>query len=188
VENPHITPYFPFQDCEWKGCYRHPSEAKVQSHPSIMLKRIAVCICGVGTVLVARLFGRFKHLAPPQANWSAFHGVLLAVGILAIIISLVPAALVRKVRLAFTDERRFPTAFVGGFAAIGFAAALILALIPVTRNPSMTAFYCVCPACIATATVDPSFATVICVLAPLNAAIFGAFGGVLGAVLRLCRG
>jgi hypothetical protein len=153
-----------------------------------MLKRIAVCICGVSTVLVARLFGRFKHLAPAQANWSAFHGVLLAVGILAIIISLIPAALVRKIRLTFTEERRFSTVLLVGFAAIGFAAALLLPLIPVTLNPSITAVYSVCPACIATATVDPSFATVICVLAPVNAAIWGGFGGVLGAVLRFFRG
>src|SRR5690349_19623149 len=112
-----------------------------------MLKRIAVCICGIITVLVARVFSRFEQFAPAKANWSAFHAVLLTVGILAIIISLVPTVFVRMVRLAFTDERRLSTAFVGGFAAIGFAAALLLALIPVTLNPSMTAVYCACPAC-----------------------------------------
>jgi ribose/xylose/arabinose/galactoside ABC-type transport system permease subunit len=148
---------------------------------------MALSICGAITVLVARLFGSFKQLAPGQANWSAFSGVLLAVGILAIIVSLVPASFIRKVRPGFTDERRFSIVFLVAFAAVGFAAAVSFALVPVTLSPSMTAVYSVCPACVTTATVDPSLATVVFLLAPVNAAVFGAFGGVIGALLQVIR-
>lgn len=152
-----------------------------------MLKRIAVFICGAITVQVARLFGSFKHFAPSQANWSGFHVVLLGVGIVAILVSVVPASFIRKVRPEFVEERRFSTVLLVAFAAIGFVAAVSFALIPVTLNPSMTGIYSVCPACIATATVDPSLTAVVCILAPVNAAVFGAFGGMLGAFLGLIR-
>jgi hypothetical protein len=38
----------------------------------------------------------------------------------------------------------------------------------------------VCPACVATITVDPSFGAVALVLAPMNAAVYGSFGALLG--------
>jgi hypothetical protein len=138
-----------------------------------MLKRIGLCVCGVTTLQVSWLFGSFKHIAPDEANWLLFHAVLLAVGILAILVSLVPSSLVRKVRPEFTDEGRFSVLFLLGFAALGFAVTVTLGLVPVRLSPSVTTLYSVCPACIATATVDPSLAATICVLAPVNAAVLG---------------
>jgi hypothetical protein len=40
--------------------------------------------------------------------------------------------------------------------------------------------YSLCPACVLTITVDPSLPTILFVLAPLNALVFGAVGGVIG--------
>jgi len=45
--------------------------------------------------------------------------------------------------------------------------------------------YSLCPSCVLTETIDPSLPTALLVLAPLNAFVFGAAGGVIGTAFSI---
>jgi hypothetical protein len=71
------------------------------------------------------------------------------------------------------------------FAAAGLLLVISFTLIPLSFRVPMGLLYSMCPACALTATVDPSLAATIVVLAPLNALVFGAIGGVVGTAVNL---
>ena len=78
------------------------------------------------------------------------------------------------------DRSSIPIKLLGGFAGCAYLLTAGLDYAPVSWHLSPQANFLVCPACVLTITVDPSFGSVLLVLAPLNAAVFGALGAVLG--------
>ncbi len=155
-----------------------------------MIQRIAFFICGVMTALIGRVFGRLERFAPTnEISWSPFSLVLLVVGVLAICISLLPGAWLRRVTSDNTEGRHYlPTRWLVSFAAIGLLLEVIINFIPPqSGHPQMGLLYSLCPACVLTVTVDPSLTTALFALAPLNALVFGAFGGVIGTAVGFLR-
>jgi hypothetical protein len=155
-----------------------------------MLERAAFLICGVMTVLIGRVYWSFQRLAPTNAiSWSLFSVVFFVVGVAAICLALLPRAWVRSVPAEHTEGRRsIPFRFLLTFAAAGLLLVIILSFIPHQSFQVPTGLvYSICPACVLTATVDPSLAAVIVALAPLNALVFGAIGGVIGTTVNLLR-
>jgi hypothetical protein len=59
-----------------------------------------------------------------------------------------------------------------------------MVLAPLSWNPPSILVYLLCPACLLTITVDPSFPTVAFILAPLNAVVYGLLAIVSGKLLR----
>lgn len=156
-----------------------------------MLERAAFLICGVMTVLIGRVYGSLHRFAPTNAiSWSLFSVVFFIVGGAAICIALLPRTWVRAVPPERT-ERRLSVSFrfLLAFAAAGLLLVIILRLIPYRSfEIPIGLVYSICPACVLTVTVDPSLAAVIVALAPINALVFGAIGGVNGTVVSLlCR-
>lgn len=155
-----------------------------------MLERAALLICGVMTVLIGRVYWSLQRFAPTNAiSWSRFSVVLLVVGVAAICIALLPRAWVRSVPAEGNARRRsVPFGFLLAFAAAGLLLVIILSFIPhQSFEPPMGLVYSICPACVLTVTVDPSLTAVIVALAPLNALVFGAMGGVIGTIVNLLR-
>jgi hypothetical protein len=71
------------------------------------------------------------------------------------------------------------------FAVCAYVWTLALALIPPSKlNLPVPVAFLLCPACIFTVTVDPSFSTVALLLAPLNAVIYAFLGLCLGSLFR----
>ncbi len=60
------------------------------------------------------------------------------------------------------------------FAALGYMAVVAIGLLPTTAKVSSWMVLCAAPVLFLTATVDPSWTTLLIVLAPLNAALYAA--------------
>jgi hypothetical protein len=71
-----------------------------------------------------------------------------------------------------------------GLAACSYILTILMVLAPLSWNPPSILVYSLCPACLLTITVDPSFPTVAFILAPLNAVVYGLLGIVSGKLLR----
>ena len=71
------------------------------------------------------------------------------------------------------------------FAACAYLWTVALAFVPPSRaNIPPLLVFLMCPACIFTVTVDPSFSTVAILLAPMNALVYGVIGICLGSLSR----
>jgi hypothetical protein len=70
-------------------------------------------------------------------------------------------------------------------AMIFAVCAYVWTLIPPSRlDLPVPVVFLLCPACIFTVTVDPSFSTVALLLAPLNAVVYAFLGLCLGGLFR----
>jgi ribose/xylose/arabinose/galactoside ABC-type transport system permease subunit len=148
-----------------------------------MLRRVTFFICGAVTVLIGRVYGSLSYLAlTPQFSWLPFSYALLTIGILAVCISFLPSAWIQR-----ANQSRFtPLKFLSSFAVLGLFLTIAMGLIPPgSTHSSPTLVYSLCPACAVMVMVDPSLPTVIFLLAPLNALIFGAVGGVIGTAVGM---
>lgn len=157
-----------------------------------MVQRAAFLICGVMTVLVGCVYGGLRSLLPtPKMPWSPFSYTLLAVGVIAVGISLQPTTWVQAITKNPNElqrSRSAPIRFLSIFAALGLLLAAVLAFLPPSlAEPPIPLVYSLCPACVVTATVGPSLGTALLLLAPLNALVFGAVGGVIGTAVILVR-
>jgi hypothetical protein len=151
--------------------------------------RLALCVCGVFSILVARAYGTLRLFYPSDRwVWPVFTVTLIGVGIIAIVMSLLPDSWARAglgQRLGQRSLLRLPVRLLAVFAAISYGAVALLALLhPSTRLPPV-AVYSLCPSCVLTMTVDPSLASSLLVLAPLSAAAYGSVGASIGLLIRL---
>ena len=76
---------------------------------------------------------------------------------------------------------------LGGFAGFSYLLTVALHFVPPSWHPAAQLVYLLCPACVLTITVDPSLATVLLVLAPLNAAVYASLGTVFGCFVLAVR-
>jgi hypothetical protein len=153
-----------------------------------MVQRVALLICGVVTVLIGRVYGSLRHFAPEhEIAWLSFSCALFLVGIIAVAISLLPRGWAQGITERPSESRHFtPFRFLLSFAALGLLLVALFSVVPPSvAQPSMALVYSFCPACVVTVTVDPSLTTALFLLAPLNAFIFGAVGGVIGTAFSM---
>lgn len=155
--------------------------------------RFAFFVCGLITFGVGRVHAdliRHNLLMTGLGNPEAV--VLVVAAILAILIALVPSSWIGKTsNIDPTNQRRssIPIKMLGGFGALAYVMVAGLVLIPPNGHAALdpALVFLICPACVLTVTADPSLGTVLLFLAPLNAAVYGAFGGILGYVVLAIR-
>jgi hypothetical protein len=157
-----------------------------------MVQRVAFFICGVMTVLVGRVYLGLHRFAPaPGIAWLPIAYVLLICGITAVCISFLPAAWVQGIGKTTTELRQWrstPFRFLLSFAVLGLLLVAVFSFVPPSfARPPIPLVYSLCPACALTVTVDPSLPAALFVLAPLNALVFGAVGGVIGTAFAIVR-
>jgi hypothetical protein len=75
-----------------------------------------------------------------------------------------------------------PSKLFAWFAGCTYLWTVLLYFAPHTWHPPALLVFLLCPACLLTITVDPSFGTVLAALAPINALVYGLIGLVLGKV------
>jgi hypothetical protein len=148
------------------------------------LSRITLFVCGMTSLLISRRFFQFFAFGGfgSRNRWGIFGEALAAIGVGAIILAILPMSSDLK-------RRRISTAtkMLGLFAILGYVLAVGLTFTPSKWSPGPAQVYSACPSCILTVTVDPSLAAVIGLLAPLNAAVYGAGGAILGYVASFVR-
>ncbi|MGD0211955.1 MAG: hypothetical protein ABSB87_01910 [Terriglobales bacterium] len=125
------------------------------------------------------------------ASWYFFPIALMAVGGFVTVIALLPSSWVVKESsksgstvYAFTSV---PIRILGALALFSYFLIVGLDFAPFGWHFSPSFVFYVCQACALTITVDPSLSVVLLLLAPLNAAVYGSFGAVVGFLLIVLR-
>ena len=146
--------------------------------------RVALFVCGVISLLLGRAFRMIQGVMPDASvNWSLFSITLTLVGGLVVVIALLPTSWVE--RACNSGSRResdssIPIKLLGGFALFSYLLTVGLNFAPRSWHLTAQMVYSACPACVLTVTVDPSLGAVMSMLAPLNAAVYGSLGALLG--------
>lgn len=151
-----------------------------------MSSRLVVFFCGIITVFLSRYyktFVGFDAYTRTRTPWSAFSAGLISIGALAMMLVFVPRAWItrsREVEKGLLAGWSLPIKLLAVFAGCAYFGVVGLYFVPRgwTLTPALA--FSVCPACVLTITVDPSFATVAFFLAPLSAAVYGSLGAALG--------
>ena len=151
--------------------------------------RFAFAVSGLVSVLLSRMYLALGGLdSTSRGSWSLFSLALMAVGGIAVFIALLPGSWVKKAfKLELDKSTSFPIKMLAGFAIISYLVIAGLSFAPHSWHPSPQFVFSLCPACALTTAVDPSLGTVLLLLAPLSAAVYGSLGGVLGYVSVVLR-
>lgn len=144
--------------------------------------RTAFFTCGIISFSLSRMYLALVSFDPAfHGSWYSFSAVLMVVGGFAVLIALVPGSWVAKgFKVDLNRNSLLPLKAMGVSAGAAYAIIVALSLAPHSSTPSPQLVFSVCPACALTITVDPSLPTVLLLLAPLSAAVYGALGGELG--------
>ncbi len=164
------------------------------SRPARIVSRIAFFLCGAISVLISRVYWAIQGLAHANSrfrgHWSLFSAALLAVGVFAIIMALLPSGWIERVRNDGSGNGRLssaPIKMLASFALFSYILTVGLEFAPHSWHPDSQSVFLICPACALTITVDPAFGTVLLFLASLRAAVYGSLGGGLGYLLVALR-
>ena len=155
------------------------------SRTARIASRLAFFLCGAVSVLISRVYWALQGLAHAysgfQGHWSLFSGVLLGVGALAVVVALLPSSWIERGGGTHNEQPSLiPIKMLASFALFSYILTVALDFAPLGWHPDPQLAFLICPACALTITVDPAFGTVLLLLAPLNAAVYGALGGGLG--------
>lgn len=146
--------------------------------------RIVFWICGLTSLLIAYLYGseRGEDL-PLESEWIFFAVVLGVVGTLSIVAGTIPRSWIAKLCKTDRDDRRVfstPLRLLAIFAAIAYFVACFEFFAPHTWHLNAQVMFALCPLYLIKTLIDPSPVWIFLVLAPMNAAVFGALGVALG--------
>jgi hypothetical protein len=142
--------------------------------------RLIFLLCGAVSVSISAACRSMRSFFPDSPGpWLILSIVLLLVGVVSLVAAIVPRKWVVKMHGADLGNEfpgQLPTRMLLGFATLSYLLVVALALVGSSLRISPGLLYAVCPACALTITVDPSLTSVVLILAPINAAVYGAFG------------
>jgi len=120
---------------------------------------------------------------PVQSEWIIFAIALALVGVFSVMLAVLPRSwIARACKKDRDDEQLFsaPLKLLGGFAAIFYVLALVAYFAPHSWNLNPQLMLLLCPMYLVKMTIDPSPVAIFFLLAPMNAAVYGALGATLG--------
>jgi hypothetical protein len=146
--------------------------------------RLALFVCGMISILLSRAFRSLQGaMTAVHVSWRLFAVALALIGGASAVIALLPSLWLERACYsgpAIEHRSRVPNKLFAGFAVFSYLVTVGLNFIPLSWHLPADTIYSACPSCVLTITVDPSLGTVALVLAPLNAAVYGALGALLG--------
>lgn len=131
-------------------------------------------------------FGVLDLLAPAASHsWNVIAAAWIVIGGVSVIIAVLPDLWIDAACKVVAERpvSSLPIKLFGGFAVFSYLLTAGLDFAPLGLRPTPQLVYTLCPACTLSVTVDPSLSTVLLLLAPLDAAVYGALGAVVGYVL-----
>ena len=153
--------------------------------------RIAFLVCGLTSLLTAFLYvAQEGEDLPVQREWAVFAVALGLVGLVSLLGGLVPRSWAAKAcHTDRDDEQLFSKALrlLAVLAGVGYFVAVFAYLAPHSWNLNPQLMFAVCPMYFVKMIVDPSPVWIFLVLAPMNAAVYGALGVTLGYALLAYR-
>ena len=120
---------------------------------------------------------------PFQSEWVIFAVALALVGLFSVTLAMLPRSWIAKAcKKDRDDERLFsaPLKMLGAFAAIAYLVALVAYLAPHSWNLNPQLMFALCPMYFLRMNFDPSLVLTLFLLAPMNAAVYGALGSTFG--------
>ncbi len=153
--------------------------------------RIAFFVCGIVAIFLGNAYRMFRPFDPTlQGTWLLLSIALIAVGGFAVVLALLPTSWLTSLFKIESRSERFslvPIKMLGVFAVFSYLWTAALYFAPHGWHPAPPLVYSYCPACVLTITVDPSFSSVLMLLAPLDAAVYGSLGAVSGCTFIAIR-
>lgn len=148
------------------------------------ISRISFLLCGLISLLTGAPYALLRGVdLPVQSEWVIFVSVLALVGVFGVVMAVLPRSWIAKIcRRDRDDERLFsvPLKILGSFAAIFYIVAVVAYLTPQRWQLNPQVMLSLCPMYLVKMTFDPPVTEIIFLLAPMNAAVYGAVGLSLG--------
>ena len=146
--------------------------------------RVTFLLCGLVSLLTAVPYVMLRGVdLPVQSEWVIFAVALALVGFFSVTFAVLPRSWIAKVCKKDRDDARLfsvPLKLLGCFAAFSYLVALVAFLAPHRWNLDPQLMFSLCPLYFVKMTFDPSLVAVFFLLAPMNAAVYGALGLTLG--------
>jgi hypothetical protein len=153
--------------------------------------RIAFFLCGVTSFFTAVPFLMLRGAElPVQSEWVLFVAALALVGLVSLSLAVLPRSWMAKACNKDRDDEMLflgPLKWLGGFAAISYLVALVAYLAPHSWDLDPQLMFLLCPFYFVRMTFDPSLVATFFLLAPMNAAVYGALGLTLGCAWSALR-
>jgi len=142
--------------------------------------RITFLLCGLVSVFTCVPYVMLRGAElPVQSEWVIFVAILGLVGLSSLTLAVLPRSLIaRGCKKDRDDEQLFstPIKWLGCFAAVSYLLALVAYLAPHRWNLDPQLMFSLCPLYFIRMTFDPSLPATLFLLAPMNAAVYGALG------------
>jgi hypothetical protein len=146
--------------------------------------RVCFVVCGLVALFTAVPYVMLRGIGlPVQSEWSVFVVALGLVGVLSVAVGVLPRSWVAPACQRDREDLRLfsaPLKLLCGFAAIAYLVAIFAFFAPHMWNLNPQLMLALCPMYFVKMTIDPSPLSVYCLLAPMNAAVFGSVGVVVG--------
>ena len=149
--------------------------------------RIVFFVSGAVSIAVGVVFWSMHGTELPyQADWPIFAGVPFLTGVVAVLSALLPRRWTGKVFGVAPDDPSLLTVPGEGWLIVAATAYLIALVFHLTReswHPGQQWTFSLCIVCGITASMGPqdhSLVSILLMLAPINAAIYGSIGLTLG--------
>jgi hypothetical protein len=144
------------------------------------ISRIVFFLCGATSLFTAFPFLALRGAElPRQSEWVIFVAILVPVGLFSSLLVVLPRTWIAKAcKKDRDDESLFltPLRWLGGFAAISYLCALFAYQAPHRWDLDPQVMLTLCPLYFVKMAFDPSLVATFFLLAPMNAAVYGALG------------
>lgn len=164
-----------------------PTPAKMRTmsgRAAPVISRIFFFVCGLASFFTAFPYVILRGAElPVQSEWVIFVVALALVGLFSVVVAVLPRSwTARACGMDREDERFFRAPFkvLGVLAAISYLVAVFAYFAPHTWSLNPQVMLALCPLYFVKMTIDPSPVTIFFLLAPMNAAVYGSLGLVLG--------
>jgi hypothetical protein len=146
--------------------------------------RIAFLVCGLISLFTSVPYVMLRGVdLPVQSEWVIFALALALVGVFGVVVGLLPRSRIAKVCKRDRDDQRLfsaPLRVLGAFAAVFYCVAVAAYSAPNRWNLDPQLMLPLCPMYFVKMTFDPAPGAIFFLLAPVNAAVYGSLGLVLG--------
>lgn len=154
--------------------------------------RLAFLVCGTISILIGNLYRNLTLAPGPAAHgkWDLSSIALMAVGGLAVAIALLSGSWIKSVSKIGPNNQQLlslPLRMLGGFAVFSYLLTIGLYFAPLSGRPSPWVVFSVCPAWALMLATGDSVGTVVLLVAPVDAAVYGSLGATFGFLLVVLR-
>lgn len=146
--------------------------------------RIAFLVCGLISLFTGVPYVMLRGVdLPVQSEWVVFAVALALVGVFSVMVGLLPRSWIAKACKSDRDDQRLfsaPLRVLGAFAAVFYLVGVVAYAAPNRWNLDPQLMLPLCPLYFVKMTFDPPPLAIFFLLAPMNAAVYGSLGLVLG--------